>query len=140
MPDYANAPVTWYPALRAADLVLARRLRHPSYLRLQAGGSQRLLQCHIDSVELVVTCHLFGKSASSLILEDNKVLDKIEKPAPVEDAFEHDPQLGHLGVGQGLAGDRTPRFEPLPAGRECPDPCLDTVRDHQQLVEDEQRG
>src|SRR5439155_20599518 len=89
------------------------------------------------SVELVVTCHPFGKSASSLILEDNKVLDKIEKPAPVEDAFEHDPQLGHLGVGQCLAGDRTPRFEPLPAGRQRSDALLDAIGARQQLVEDE---
>src|SRR2546428_13622278 len=33
VPAHANAPVARYPALRAADLVLTRRFRHPSYLR-----------------------------------------------------------------------------------------------------------
>lgn len=45
-----------------------------------------------------------------------------------------------MGIGEGRAGDRAPRLEPLATGRERPDARLHPVGDDQQLVEGEQGG
>ena len=87
----------------------------------------------------MVAGHLFDEGATACVLEDHEVPDEVKQAARVEDAFKHDLQLREMGVGQALARDCTPGFEPLAAGGEGADARLHAVGDHQHGVEGEQR-
>ena len=90
-------------------------------------------------MELVVTRHLLDERTAAVVLEHDEVADERQEPARLKDPFEHDLQLRHVWIGQGLAGDRPPGLEPLPAGGQRADPRLDPVGDHEGGVHGEQR-
>ena len=68
------------------------------------------------------------------------MLDQGQKAAVLEHATDQHFQLQRSRRGHPFAVDRPPDLEPFLAGSERPDPGLEPVRHHQQLVVLEQRG
>jgi hypothetical protein len=134
VPDDADPPVAGLASVPLPGLVPTRPLFDGSH---ELRGANRLGDCRPHRVELVVACRLLREGSAPVVLEDDEVAEEIEQPALLQDALEHDLQLGQMGVGELLARDRAPGLEPLAPGGERADAGLDPVRDHEQRVERE---
>ena len=96
VPDHADAAVALGAARQRAGLVVAAFLgRARSVGGLGGGSAQRLLQRHVDGVELVVARHLLDELPAAQILEHDEVAHEIEEAALLEHALQHHLQLGH---------------------------------------------
>ena len=87
----------------------------------------------------MVTRHLLDQHAAAVILEHDEVAQQCQEPALLEHALNRHLQLGEEHGRRFLPANRTPRFEPLPAGSQRAEASLDAVRYHQHRVAGEQR-
>ena len=141
MPYDANTPVARCAARFPARLVPPAHLSDPPCpLTLQLRSPQRLVNRHPHGVELVIACHFLDQFPAAVVIEDDEVPYQGEESRRLEYALQHHLKLGHVGVGQGLACDRSPRLEPFPARVEGANAGLEPIGDHQRLVHGEEGG
>lgn len=132
VPDYARPAVSRFPAVHPARRVVPGR---------HAAGSQGFFDGCVDRVELVIASDdLVQSAAVRVFLEDDEVLQQIQKPLPLEDALHQHVQLQHGLRGVSFAVDRPPDLEPLLIRRQRADPGLQPVAHHEHGVVGQQRG
>ena len=93
VPDDADPPIAGVAARTLTGLIAARPLGELASRRSRLGGPARLLDRHVDGVELVVPGKLLREDSPAEVLEDDEVTDEVEEPTPLEDAFEDHLEL-----------------------------------------------
>ena len=101
--------------------------------------SQCLGNRRFDGVELMIRRHLLDQRPATAILEHDEVPNQRQEPVRFAYIRQHHLQLGETEIGQGLAGNRGPRFEPFPLASERTNTCCEFVRSDEYSVEGEQR-
>ena len=112
VPDNTDASVPRSSSRLVAGDVSAEVL--PDQIRQsQTRSAKGLIDGNIDGMELVIAGHLLGKFAAVGILENDEVLNQVQKPALVEHPLDQNLEFRRVGIGQGLAGNGAPGFEPF---------------------------
>ena len=78
-------------------------------------------------MELVVAGHLLDQLTAAVVVKDDEVPEQVQETIRMADSLQHDLQIGHVGVGQGLPGDGPPGLEPLPSRAEGADAGIQPV-------------
>ena len=129
--------VPHHPGAPIAQLSTARR----PVGRSQATGSDRLANSRADGVKLVVAGDDLMKGPGvGVFVEDHKVLEELEKPAPLKHAPQERLQFRHRFQRIARSVDRRPDLEPFLVCGERPEPGLKAVADDEQGVVVGDRG
>ena len=110
------------------------------YLALELGCSEGLLARGLDGVELVVPGHLLDEFPAAVVVEDDEVPDQGQEVAPVADSFQYHLELWEVSGARCVVVHGLPGLEPLLPGGQGADAGMESVGDHQELVEGEQSG
>ncbi len=139
MPDHADTAVAGGSARLMAGEVPAGAVAE-GVAGCRGAGAESFLDSDADGVELVIAGHFLEQHAAGVFLEDNEVVDKIEKTPFFKHTAKQDIQLWHRGRRNGLALDGAPWHETLFVGGDGADAGFQAVGDYQKGIVGEDRG